>query len=122
MIVDDDPAVCFTVREVLSTAGLEVVECNSGQACLDILQHGWTGVILLDIMMPEMDGWQTLQALRDRGLLEGCIVSMLTAVMNPGPEMEDLKECVLDYIRKPFDADVLIASVRDYLSYLQPVG
>jgi hypothetical protein len=122
LIIDDDPSVCFTVETVLDTAGLSARSVQSGPAGLDLLRSGLRGLILLDIMMPVMDGWATLQAMRDEGLLDGNLVVMLTAVVNPGCEMEPLKDLVIDYIRKPFDSNQLIEWVRDYLAYLQPVG
>lgn len=120
LVVDDDPSVCFTVREVLASGGLSCQVVHSGQECLAALREGFAGLILLDIMMPNMDGWQTLAAMRREGLLEGNLVCMLTAVANPGEEMEDLKECVLEYVRKPFSAEGLIETVRNYLEYLTP--
>ncbi len=122
LIVDDDPAICYTVSEVLASAGLRVRAVQSGDACLEALRGGFHGVILLDIMMPGRDGWETLEAIRDEGLLEGNLVCMLTAVMNPGASMEGLKECVLDYVRKPFDPQQLVQATQEYLSYLEPVA
>ncbi len=118
MIVDDDPAICYTVGEVLRCADLPSIAVDSGKACLAKLRKGFRGLILLDIMMPEMDGWETLEAMKQEGLMDGNIVCLLTAVINPGEEMEDVKERVLDYVRKPFDPDGLIAAAKEYLSYL----
>jgi DNA-binding response OmpR family regulator len=122
LIVDDDPAICYTVREVLAAAGLQARIAQSGEVCLQALREGFRGVILLDIMMPGKDGWQTLQEMRAEGLLEGNIICMLTAVTNPGQRMEHLKECVLDYVRKPFDPDGLVRATCQYIDYLQPVA
>lgn len=119
MIVDDDPAVCYTVQEVLRCADMQAMAVGSGEACLEKLREGFRGVILLDIMMPEMDGWDTLEAMKREGLLEGNLVCMLTAVINPGAQMENAKDDVIDYVRKPFDPDGLIATAKEYLSYLR---
>ncbi|MBN1941678.1 MAG: response regulator [Phycisphaerae bacterium] len=121
MIVDDDPAVRYTVQEVLRGANLSAIAVESGRACLEELRNGFRGVILLDIMMPEMDGWDTLEAMKREGLSEGNIVCMLTAVISPSAELETLKDDVLDYVRKPFDPDGLIATAKEYLSYLRTV-
>lgn len=122
MLVDDDPAVRYTVLEVLRDAGLAALAVDSGEACLAELRKGFRGVILLDIMMPGMDGWDTLEAMKREGLCDGNIVCMLTAVINPGPEMEKVRENVLDYVRKPFDPDGLVATAKEYLSFLQPLA
>lgn len=119
MIVDDDPAVRYTVQEVLRAANLQAVTVDSGRACLEELRKGFRGVILLDIMMPDMDGWDTLEAMKREGLTEGNIVCMLTAVISPGAEMDSVKDNVMDYVRKPFDPDGLIATAKEYLSFLR---
>jgi CheY-like chemotaxis protein len=119
MIVDDDPAVRYTVQEVLHGAELDAVTAESGEQCLEELRKGFHGVILLDIMMPNMDGWDTLEAMKREGLTEGNIVCMLTAVISPGVEMEAVKDSVMDYVRKPFDPDGLIATAKEYLSFLR---
>lgn len=119
MIVDDDPAVRYTVQEVLRAANLQAITVDSGRACLEELRKGFRGVILLDIMMPDMDGWDTLEAMKREGLTEGNIVCMLTAVISPGAEMDSVKDNVMDYVRKPFDPDGLIATAKEYLSFLR---
>ena len=119
MIVDDDPAVCYTVQEVFRSADMKAITASSGEECLEKLRQGFRGVILLDIMMPGLDGWDTLDVMKQEGLLEGNIVCMLTAVINPGVQMEEAKGDVIDYVRKPFDPDGLIAAAKEYLTYLR---
>jgi DNA-binding response OmpR family regulator len=117
LTVDDDPSIRTTVAMVLEEAGIEVDFAEGGQEAIEKIRQGFRGLILLDIMMPEMDGWQTLETIVDQGLYTGNVVCMLTAVLDPGPEMESLKEYVLDYVRKPFTPDELVAAVEDALSY-----
>ncbi len=114
LVVDDDPGIRFTVREVLKDQPVEVVTADDGPDCLEQLRQGFQGLILLDIMMPEMDGWQTLRAMLDEHLIDGCVVCMLTAVLSPGTDMEPLKEVVLEYVRKPFTREQLIETVQNY--------
>ncbi len=117
LTVDDDPSIRTTVGMVLEEAGIEVEFASSGPEAIEKIQQGFRGLILLDIMMPEMDGWQTLDTIVQKGLYPGNVVCMLTAVLDPGPEMESLKEFVLDYVRKPFTPEELVAAVEDALSY-----
>jgi CheY-like chemotaxis protein len=117
LTVDDDPSIRTTVEMVMEDAGKEVRFASSGDEAVTRLREGFRGLILLDIMMPGMDGWQTLQTIIDEGLYQGNVVCMLTAVLDPGPEMESLKEFVLDYIRKPFTPDELVGAVDDALSF-----
>jgi CheY-like chemotaxis protein len=117
-MVDDDPAICFTVREVLREYGVEVSIAESGEQCLQELHNGFRGVILMDVMMPEMDGWQTIERIAAEGLMDGNVICMLTAVSDPGPEMEHLKEYVLDYVRKPFSPSELFETVQQCLHFM----
>ena len=118
LIVDDNPSVVETVELILDDAGYFVCTAGSGQQCLTELRKGFRGLILMDIMMPEMDGWDTIAAIVDEGLYEGNVICMLTAVHDPGPKMEALKERVLDYVRKPFTREELLAAVEESVGYL----
>ena len=119
MIVDDDPSILISVREVLELAGFDVLTVDSGSKCIEELKKGFKGVILMDVMMPGMDGWDTIQEIVNNNLLEGNIVAMLTAKDIPDEKMEEVKEYVIDYITKPFDIDELIATVDEYFDYIE---
>jgi len=119
MVVDDDPSILVSVREVLESVGFEVVTVNSGRGCIEELQKGFRGVILMDIMMPGMDGWDTIKEIVDNNLLEGNLIAILTAKDQPDEKMDKLKEYVIDYLTKPFDSDELIATVDEYFTYLE---
>jgi CheY-like chemotaxis protein len=118
LVVDDEPFVLYSVKRVLEDAGIIVIQANSGQECLNILRKGFNGLILMDIAMPEMDGWDTIQKIVDEGLDEGNILCMLTGKEIPDQKMEKLKEHVLDYLTKPFDNKKLVGVVSDYLKLL----
>lgn len=119
MIVDDDPAIRDTVEIVLEDEGFNLTTAASGPEGLEHLRSGFQGLILMDIMMPEMDGWDTLKSMQEEGLLDGNVVCMLTAVDQPGEKSDGLQECVLDYMTKPFDSSRLVAMINDYLHYLE---
>jgi CheY-like chemotaxis protein len=118
MVVDDDPMLQRTVKRILETAELKVTTADSGEACISLVEKGFEGLILMDIMMPVMDGWDTIQILVDRGLVKGNIICMLTGKESPDDRMKMFKEYILDYIRKPFDQKAFIQLVKEYLSYL----
>jgi DNA-binding response OmpR family regulator len=118
LIVDDNPSVRETVELILSMGNYTVSTADGADQCLALLNQGFKGLIFMDVMMPGLDGWDTIAAIRDAQLLEGNIICMLTAVHDPGPKMESLKECVLDYIKKPFSAEELLAVAANAISYL----
>ncbi|HHS12703.1 MAG TPA: response regulator [bacterium] len=119
MIVDDDPTVLHVVTRLLRRNDIEVVSADSGEACLKKLSEGFKGLILMDIIMPKMDGWETIQKIVAKGYTEGVLICMLTGQGEPDRKMDGLKEYVLDYIRKPFDNQKLLTIVNEYLSYLK---
>jgi DNA-binding response OmpR family regulator len=119
MIVDDDEFIRLTIRELFKTAGIHVVSAESANKCLQELEKGFQGVVLMDIMMPGKDGWDAIRMIKDKGLLKGNIVAMLTAKDVPDEKMLGLQEYVTDYITKPFEGEELIAAVKEYFGYLE---
>ncbi|KLK88378.1 histidine kinase [Methanoculleus sediminis] len=118
MVVDDDVFILEVMEELLEPEGIGVVAAESGDACIAELTGGFRGVILMDIMMPHKDGWETIQEMIDRDLMGGNVIVMLTAKDVPDAELECLKEQVIDYITKPFEPDEIVALVKGYLNYL----
>ena len=119
LVVDDEPDVIYFLKRMLEQGGFDVVTALSGPECLEEMEKGFKGVILMDIMMPGMDGWDTIKEIVDRGLLEGNIIAMLTAKPEPDVKLIELKECVLDYITKPVDKENLISIVKGYSDYFE---
>jgi CheY-like chemotaxis protein len=117
MIVDHDSQVRFAVRKLLERAGTKVVEADGGRDCLEQLRQGFRGLVLMEILMPEMDGWDTIRQIVDKGYDLGNIVLVLTALDSPGEQLEDLQNHVVDYITKPFEPDDLLATCQMYLAY-----
>jgi CheY-like chemotaxis protein len=118
MIVDDDEGVRSVAEDILTGEGMSVVSVSSGAECIERLVQGFQGVILLDVLMPEMDGWQALREIVDRGLLGGNRICMLTGVPHPRSSDEyKLKEYLADYVTKPFTPAVLIDIVQEQLNW-----
>lgn len=123
MIVDDNEYVRASVDIICESAQLELTSAASGTECLKQLEEGFRGVILMDIMMPDMDGWDTIRAMVERGLYQGNIIVMLTGMGEPDSKMEGLQEYVSDYMTKPFSPDELLDSLEYYLTLLNtPAG
>jgi len=119
MVVDDDDDILFTVYSLFKKRQFPVLLAHSGQECLNLLEKGFKGVILMDIMMPGMDGWETVEQIVNHGYEKNLIISMFTAKDIPDTPLDHLKEYVLDYITKPFEPKDLIILVDDYLELLQ---
>ncbi len=118
MIVDDDKNIRLTVKEVLESEGIDVVTADGAVACISELEKGFTGIVLMDIMMPEYDGWDAIRMIINTGKYKNIIIAMLTAMDKPDRKMQGLQEYVTDYITKPFNSDELVRIIKDYLTYL----
>lgn len=119
MIVDDDPSILIVIRELLEPEGFEVFTVNCGKDCIEEIKKSFRGVILMDIMMPVMNGWDAIKEIVDQGYAEGNIIAILTAKDAPDQKMAGLKEYVIDYITKPYDPKELVANVKEYFTYLK---
>jgi DNA-binding response OmpR family regulator len=119
MIVDDDESIRIALKELFHSEGITVVEAEGANACLHNLENGFKGIILMDIMMPEQDGWDAVRAIIDRDLFRGDIlIVMLTAKDVPDEKMQGLQEYVVDYITKPFEPEELVSKVKDHFLFL----
>ena len=111
IVVDDDIANLKVAGKILSRNNMRVTALNSGQSLLDyVRQKGAPDLILLDIKMPEMDGFATLEkyrAMEEELNIPKVPVIFLTADSNYETEVEGFNEGIVDYITKPFVADVL---------------
>ena len=74
MVVDDEEALLYSVKRILELSGLKVETVKSGRECIERLKKGFKGLILMDILMPDMDGWDTIQEIINEGFAEGNII------------------------------------------------
>lgn len=120
LVVDDDEDIRQTVSLVLRRAGCSVTTARGGRECLRALEDGFRGLILMDIMMPDFDGWSTVQAIVEAGWLPGNLICMLTACVDPRPTIEGLEQYIFDYVVKPFDVEELVDIVQLAVGQLEP--
>ena len=114
MIVDDDPDVLVFLRTVFEQHNFEVLTVDSGSDCIDELERGFKGIVLMDLIMPFMDGWDTLKEIIKRGLNKDIIISIITANGSPNIEkMQGLESYIHDYIAKPFDLQKLVSDINE---------
>ena len=118
MIVDDNEFIRDSVEILFHTKGVRIATADGGKECLAHLEAGFRGVLLMDVMMPQMDGWDTINNIVERGLYEGNIILMLTAKREPDEKMRKIQDYVTDYITKPFNPMELLDMVEFYLTLL----
>jgi DNA-binding response OmpR family regulator len=119
LVIDDDEDIRALVVELLQRAGLQITEASDGRAGLRAFHQSPPDLVVLDVSMPEMDGWQTLERIRD---LSDVPVMMLTA---RGAELErvrGLQGGADDYMVKPFGRQELVARVQALLRRSQASG
>jgi len=114
MIVDDEEEIADLTRDILSHEPYEIETVYNGKECLRRVEDFKPDLILLDIMMPSMDGWQVFEELEKRGLLERTKVALFT-VKTVSEEERVRKELVLHYIQKPFYVRYLLEEIESIL-------
>ena len=112
VVVDDDVTNLKMAGHILSKNNMRVTALKSGQALLDYIKDNTPDLILLDIMMPEMDGFETLRRLRVEAHKSDIPVIFLTADETEESETKGLALGAMDFIKKPFVPDVLVLRVR----------
>jgi len=112
MIVDDDPHIRELVRVFLNNEGFEVCEAADGVEALAILESSKVDLVILDIMMPNMDGWELCRELREHYELP---LLMLTAKGETTQKVKGFELGTDDYLVKPFDPPELVARVKALL-------
>lgn len=118
MLVDDEEMIRESVQDFFQSEGIQLLTAANGDECLDYLENGFRGVILMDVMMPDMNGWDTIRKIVENDLYDGNIIVMLTAMNAPDNKMEGIQEYVTDYLSKPFNPDELLEILRYYFSLL----
>ncbi|HET7047176.1 MAG TPA: HAMP domain-containing protein [Solirubrobacteraceae bacterium] len=116
LVIDDDIRNVFALTSTLEQRGMKVVFAENGREGIDrLLQHANTDLILLDIMMPEMDGYETARAIRSMPRFEHLPIISLTAKAMKGDREKAIAAGASDYITKPVDIDQLVSMMRVWL-------
>ena len=112
LLVDDDPAARMALGELLEHAGHEVVTAAGGQAAWAALQDEYFPLMLLDRVMPDLDGIELCRRIRARRQPRYTYVILVTMVGGKEPYLEGMDAGADDYFSKPFDPDELRARLR----------
>ncbi len=112
MIVDDDPNICELLRLYMEKEGYETVVAGDGRMAVDLFADNPVDLILLDIMLPKLDGWQVCRELRKTSQVP---IIMITAKGEVFDRILGLELGADDYISKPFDTKEVVARVKAVL-------
>ena len=111
LVVDDDPTL-LEQAELLLDSQYQISLAISGRQALSFLERGQdVDLILLDILMPDMDGYQTMEAIRKIHGCEHTPIMFLTSLTDPEAELQCITSGAVDYITKPFDPRILLARI-----------
>lgn len=109
LVIDDDVAITELMSMLLKTHGFEVLTTNSGSEGISIAREKNPSVVLLDLMMPDLDGWQVSKAIR---AFSNVPILILSAINDPRMVASVLDAGADDFLVKPVPSGVLVAHIR----------
>jgi DNA-binding response OmpR family regulator len=115
LIVDDEDDVLDLLTVVFETEGFRTLVAADGPTALTLAYDEVPDVILLDVMMPEMDGWQVLRALKVEERTAAIPVAMISARTEGRDKIIGLQEGAVSYVEKPFSPAEVVSEVRSIL-------
>jgi CheY-like chemotaxis protein len=116
LVVDDDIRNIFALNSLLERHNMEVISATNGQEAIDLLERtDDLSLVLMDIMMPEMDGYETLRRIRSKPHFRLLPIIALTAKAMKGDREKCLEAGASDYVAKPVNTDQLLSLVRMWL-------
>jgi CheY-like chemotaxis protein len=117
LVVDDDPGIRRLLATVLRRRGFQLLEACNGREALTAMRGGKADVVVMDLMMPEVSGWDVL---RERAVEPALMaIPMIVVTASSSPQLTDLllDRQVYAVVAKPFDLDVLVAAVTACLAH-----
>lgn len=110
LMIDDDPAMTELIGLLLRSHGLEVVACNDSRCSIELLKSENPDIILLDLMMPNLDGWEICKTIRAFASIP---IIILSAIDDPAVISSALDAGADDYLVKPTPSGVLVAHINN---------
>ena len=117
LFAEDDETLRTGLEAALSSEGYETCGCKDGNEALSAFTQRRPDLLILDVMMPEMDGYETLRQMKARNILGGTPVIFLTAKSDSKSEQTGLNLGAVDYIGKPFSPDLVLLRIKNQLEY-----
>jgi DNA-binding response OmpR family regulator len=109
LVIDDDMAITELMSMLLKTHGFDVITSNSGAEGVKLVREKNPNVVILDLMMPDMDGWQVSKAIRS---FNNVPILILSAINDPSMVASVLDTGADDFLVKPVPSSVLVAHIR----------
>ena len=117
LVIDDDPRNVFAVTSALELHGMTVTQAPNGRKGIEaLLTAEDTDLILMDVMMPELDGYATMNTIRQMPAFATLPIIAVTARAMPGDREKSIAAGANDYVTKPVDTDELLACMERWLS------
>jgi DNA-binding response OmpR family regulator len=120
LVVDDEEDILLLCRVNLEFEGYTVITASSGVEGLERARSSQPSLVLLDVMMPTLDGWHVLEALKSEPTMKDIPVVMLTARVQGEDQMRGWSGGAADYIMKPFSPVALLETIRNLLHPADP--
>ena len=117
LVVDDHPINIRLLQRKLEREKFEVLTALTGHDCLDIVSRELPDIILLDVLMPDMDGIETCKRLKANERTKRIPIIFITAKSSKGVKIQGLRVGAVDYITKPIDLDETLARIKTHLKF-----
>ena len=119
LVVEDEYPISQVLKAYLQKVHYEVIQVFDGKIAMDVFRTTSPDLVLLDVMLPNKDGWQILKEIREES---NCPVIMLTALGDVSNRLEGLNTRADDYIAKPFVAEEVVARVKAVLRRVHKIN
>lgn len=116
LLIDDEPDMRMVIQDILEEGGHSIIESGDGEEALQMMQKSRPALVICDLSMPKMDGFQVLKQIQELGLM--CAVVMLTAHVEQEKIDRSFGLGAIAYVTKPFDPDRLLKQI----DLLYPIG
>ena len=113
MIVDDERDILIALKTFFEEHDFDVITFSKGRDCINEIQRGFRGIVFIDIMMPGMDGWDTIKEIVKRDLIDNVSIKVITGKgTRDHNKIALLAPYISDYISKPIDTNSLLSLVE----------
>ncbi len=116
LVVDDNPANLNVLFDIFSDMQYDLLFASDGQTCLEIVEHEMPHLVLLDVMMPGIDGFETCRRLKSNEVTKDIPVIFMTALADTVDKVRGFELGAVDYITKPIQPDEVLARVKTHLT------